>query len=483
MNKMPAQTNTEASKTATLAITSISQFLAPIMGSAVTVALPSMGVDFRMEAVHMGWVSNAYMLAAAVLLIPIGRIADIYGRKKVFAYGIWLFAAASILCGISNSTSMLIASRVLLGIGSAMTFGTSLAILTSVFPPKERGRAIGINVGAVYLGLSLGPFIGGVLTEHLTWRSVFYMSALLALIVGILTLWKLKGEWAEARGEKFDLTGSINFSVSLLLALYGFAELPETLGVVLLVLGIIGMVVFVRRALKTPHPVLNIGLIRDNRAFTLSCIATFVNYSSTFAVTFLLSLYLQYNKGFSPFVAGLILISQSVVMTVFAPIAGRLSDKIMPQKLAAGGMAISCVGLLLLVFLSDTSDLWFIILGLVVLGLGYGFFSTPNTNAVMGSVEKRFLTVAAGTQATMRHSGMVFSVGIVMVLFAIYNIKGVQITPQYYTEFLMSQKVTYIIFAVLCFLSVFIQLAAREDYRGWLPNLFPRQKLRKPEKL
>lgn len=476
---MPDRENSESSKTATLIITSISQFLAPIMGSAVAIALPSLGTEFKMEAAQMGWVSNAYMLAAAVLLIPIGRMADIYGRKKVFTSGIWLFTIASILCGISNSANMLIISRVLLGIGSAMTFGTSIAILTSVFPPKERGGALGICTGAVYLGLSLGPFLGGILTEHFTWRSVFYMSALLALIVGILTFWKLKGEWAEARGEKFDLIGSLHFSISLFLILYGFSELPSIIGAALLILGIISMVLFIRRSLKSAHPVLNIGLIRDNRVFSLSCVATFINYSSTFAVTFLLSLYLQYNKGFSPLTSGFILISQSVVQTIFAPIAGRLSDRIMPQKVAAFGMALACIGLLLLVFLTDTTSLWFIIISLVILGLGYGFFSTPNTNAIMTSVEKRFLTVAAGTQSTMRHGGMVFSIGIAMILFSFHNINDVQITPQYYSAFLMSQRMAFIIFTVLGCLSVFVQLAATKEKGNWLLRLFTRRSKRK----
>ncbi len=448
------------SKTVTLVTTSISQFLAPVMGSSVAVALPSIGPEFKMEAVQLGWVSNVYMLSAAILLIPIGRLADIYGRKKIFAWGIWLFAIAAILCGISNSFIMLIISRIILGIGSAMMFGTSIAILTAVFPPQERGRALGINTGAVYLGLSLGPFLGGALTEHFTWRSVFFMSAILALVVGVLVFLKLKTEWAEARGEKFDLAGSAIFSISLLLLLYGFSELPHPTGAVMF-LGLAGLTIFVRRALKQPHPILDIRMILTNRVFSLSCLTTFFNYSSTFAVTLLMSLYLQYNKGYSPFLAGLILISQSIVQTVFAPISGRLSDKTLPQKVAASGMGISTVGIIFLIFLTDGTPLWFIIVALVLLGLGFGLFSTANTNAVMTAVEKRYLSVAAGTQSTTRHGGMVFSVGIVMILFAVF-IGDAQITPEHYPAFLMSQKVTFIIFAVLCFTGVFTQLAARK---------------------
>lgn len=456
---MSDEANKGTSKTAALVITSLSQFLAPIMATTVNVALPSIGKEFGAEAVLLGWVANIYTLAATIFLIPCGRIADIYGRKKVFACGIWLFAISSTLGGFSNSVTMLIVTRVFQGIAAAIIYATGTAILTSVIPAPERGRSLGIYVATVYFGLSIGPFIGGVLTENLTWRSNFFLSTLISVIAGILVLWKLPGEWADARGEKFDYAGSIIFSLAMFLMMYGFSTLPAASGLVMLTVGIGGMVLFFKQAQKSGSPLLDIRTMRNNRIFILSCIASLINYCGTFAVTFLLSFYLQYNKGFSPQMAGLILIAQPVVQTIFAPIAGILSDRMLPQKVAALGMALTGLGLIPLIFFTESTGLWFIISSLAFLGVGCGIFATPNINALMGSVEQRFLGIAGATLSTMRNLGMVFSMGVVMILFTIF-IGNSQITAQNYSSYLESQKVSFIIFAILCFVGIFIQIIA-----------------------
>ena len=447
-----------ASKRVTLIIASTASFIGPFMFSGVNIALPTVGKEFAVEAVLLGWVANATILASAVVLLPAGRLADIYGRKKIFLYGMLLFAIASFLCAISHSTISLIVYRVIQGIGGGMTFGTSVAIVTSVFPADERGRALGINVAAVYLGLSLGPFIAGVLTQYLGWRSIFFLGSFLCLAVVGLVFWRLKGEWAEARGEKFDVVGSIVFSISLLMMMYGFTVLPTIRGFLLVLLGVLGMLAFVRWEAKTASPVLNVGLFRKNTIFVFSNLAALVNYSATFAVTFLLSLYLQYTKGFPPQTAGLILIAQPAVMAIVAPVAGRVSDRIEPRIIASVGMAFTCVALLFFVFLTEETALGFIIGSLVIFGLGAGFFSSPNTNAIMGSVAKKYLGVASGMVGTMRTSGMALSMGIVMIFFSIYIGKA-QITPEYYPAFLTSVKVSFVIFTALCFGGIFAQLA------------------------
>jgi len=452
------------SKRVTLVIASIAAFVGAFMFSSVNIALPTIGKEFATEAVLLGWVANATILAAAAVLLPVGRLADIYGRKKIFLYGTLLFAVSSFLCAISHSAISLIAYRILQGISAGMTMGISVAILTSVFPVEERGRAIGINVAAVYLGLSLGPFLGGVLTQHLGWRSIFFLSAFLCLVVAVLIFWRLKGEWAEARGERFDVVGSIVFGISLVVMIYGFTVLPTTLGFLLVVLGGLGMVAFVRWEAKVASPILNIGLFRKNTVFVFSNLATLINYSATFAAIFLLSFYLQYTKGFPPQTAGLILIAQPAVMAIVSPVAGRLSDRIEPRIIASVGMAFTCVALLLLVFLTEETALGFIIGSLVIFGLGAGFFSSPNTNAIMGSVAKKYLGVAAGVLGTMRTSGMTLSMGIVMILFSIYIGKA-QITPEYYPAFLTTVKVSFVIFTALCFGGTFAQLAGRKARR------------------
>lgn len=448
----------DASKGYVLIAATLGAFITPFMGSSINIALPSIGKELEMDAVLLGWVATSYLIAAAMFLVPFGRIADIYGRKRIFTYGILLFTSSSLLCALSTSATMLISFRVLQGIGGAMIFGTGVAMLTSVFPLGERGRALGINVAAVYLGLSLGPFVGGFLTQHLGWRSIFIANVPLGLIVIALILWKLKGDWATAKGERFDLPGSLIYSLMLVAIMYGFSLLPAMAGGWLILAGVLALVAFVWWEMRVQSPVLNIGLFRNNAVFAFSNLAALINYSATFAVAFLLSLYLQYIKGFSPQYAGVILISQPVVQAVFSPIAGRLSDRIEPRILASAGMALTVVGLSMFTFLSADTSLAFIIGGLVLLGFGLALFSSPNTNAVMSSVENRSYGVASATLATMRQVGMMLSMGVAMLLFAVY-IGRVQITPEYHELFLRSVKVAFIIFACFCFGGIFASLA------------------------
>lgn len=446
------------SRRSALLVVTLSAFLTPFMGSAVPIALPAIGKEFAMDAVMLGWIATSYLLAAAIFLVPFGRIADIYGRKRMFVYGITVYTAASLLSAVSNSTVVLIASRVLQGIGGGMIFGTGAAILISVFPAKERGKVLGINVAAVYSGLSVGPFFGGFLTQHFGWRSIFLIGVPLGVIILVVILWKLKGEWAEAQGERFDVTGSIIYSLTLVAIMYGFSLLPTRPGAWLLLVGAFGILGFVMWEMKVEHPVLDINLFRHNMIFTFSNLAALVNYSATFAVSFLLSLYLQYIKGMSPQHAGFILVSQPAMMTLVSPFAGRLSDKIEPRVVASIGMALIVIGLFLFSFLDERTTSGFIVASLLLLGLGFGLFSSPNTNAVMSSVEKRSYGIASGTLGTMRLTGQMFSMGIAMLLFAIY-IGRVQITPEYYPLFLRSVKVAFSIFAVLCLGGIFASLA------------------------
>jgi MFS family permease len=339
-----------------------------------------------------------------------------------------------------------------------MIFGTGVAILTSVFPVGERGRVLGINVAAVYIGLSIGPFAGGFLTEHFGWRSVFYANVPLCLVVLGLILWKLKGDWAMAKGERFDFTGSVIYGIMLVAIMYGFSRLPDMLGGWLILIGFVALVAFVWWEMRAKSPVLNVNLFRHNIVFAFSNLAALINYSATFAVSFLLSLYLQYIKGFSPDRAGLVLISAPLVQAVFSPLAGRLSDRIEPRVLASLGMAISAAGVVMLIFLGHGTSLAFIVVSLVILGFGFALFSSPNTNAVMSSVENRYYGVASATLATMRQVGMTLSMGIAMLLFAVY-IGRVQITPEYYDAFLKSVRVAFIVFGCLCLGGIFASLA------------------------
>ena len=447
-----------ANKRAALLVATLGAFATPFMGASLNIALPQIGNELAMDAISLGWVATSYLLAASMFLVPFGKIADIYGRKKVYTCGMIIFTIASLVLAFSFSAAFLISFRVLQGIGGAMIFGTGVAILTSVFPVEERGKAMGIYVAAVYVGLSIGPFLGGLLTQHLGWRSVFLVNVPLGIIVIVFALWKLKGEWAEARGDKFDITGSIIYSLMLVAIMYGFSLLPEMSGIWLILIGAAGAVAFVKWEMKVKSPVLDMGLFRKNTVFALSNLAALINYSATFAVGFLLSLYLQYIKGLSPQNAGIILVAAPVVQAIFSPLAGRLSDRVEPRIVASTGMGLTVIGLSLLTFLNEETSLWYIAGCLVLHGFGFALFSSPNTNAVMSAVEKRFLGVASATLATMRQIGMMLSMGIAMLIFALF-IGRVQIIPEYHHLFLRSVNSAFIIFSVLCFGGVFASLA------------------------
>ncbi|MFA7352269.1 MAG: MFS transporter [Dehalococcoidales bacterium] len=451
-------TENKTSKNVILIVAIMTSFLTPFMGSSINIALPAIGSEFSMDAISLSWVVSAYLLASAVFLLPIGRVADIYGRKKILLLGIIIFTVFSFLLAIATSSALIIALRALQGLGSAMIFGTGVAILTSAFPARERGRALGINVASVYLGLSLGPFLGGILTESFGWRSIFLINVPLGLIVIFMILWKLKGEWAEAQGEKFDFTGSIIYGISLISFMYGLSILPDLSAVWFLAIGVLCLLAFIWWEMKSSSPILNLNLIRRNMVFAFSNIAALINYSATFAVAFLLSLYLQYTQGMSAQTAGIILIAQPIVMAIVSPLAGRLSDKIQPRIIASLGMALTAAGLLYFSFIDADTTIAVIILGLVIVGLGLALFSSPNTNAIMSSVENKYYGVSSAILSTMRMVGNILSMGIVTVLFAVF-IGRVEITPEYYAPFLDSMKVTFVVFAVLCFLGIFASLA------------------------
>ncbi|UCE66301.1 MAG: MFS transporter [Candidatus Zixiibacteriota bacterium] len=445
-------------KRAALIVATVSSFIGPFMGSSVNIALPSIGTDFSMGAVLLGWVNTAYLLAASTFLIPFGRLGDIYGRKRIYMWGVLVFTCSSILIANSGSGNTVILFRIFQGFGASMIFATGMPILISVFPVGERGKALGITVAAVYLGLSVGPFFGGIITQHLNWRFIFWLNLPLGLILLAVIFFMLKGDWAEARGANFDLTGSMILAFSLLATMYGFTNLPEFYAFFLIVFGLLGITSFVIFELRTSNPVMDINLFRFNTVFAFSNLAALINYAATFAVGFLLSLYLQRLKGLSPQEAGLVLVSQPIIQAIFSPLAGRLSDKTEPRTVASLGMTLTLIGLVMLFFLDSDSSIKYIIPCLVVLGLGFALFSSPNTNAIMSSVERRFFGVAGAMVSTMRQIGMMFSMGIVMMILALL-LGDSPITPENQEQFMASVKIALAVFAVMCFGGIFASLA------------------------
>jgi EmrB/QacA subfamily drug resistance transporter len=446
-----------------LIVTTLSAFLMPMALSTVNVALPSIAEHFSLDAISLSWVALAFALTAGMFLVPFGKVADIYGRNKVFICGTWVFTAASFFLGIATSGRMIILFRAMQGLSAAMLFGTMVAILIAAFPIEDRGEVLGVNVAAVYVGLSLGPFLGGVLTEHLGWRSVFLMNVPLGLVTVVMSTWKLKMERSRRGREPFDVVGSVIYGAALFLIMYGFSLLPTAAAFVLIVCGAGGIGIFIWWEAKTPNPVLDINLFRSNKVFTLSNIAALVSYSATFAIGFLLSLYLQHIKGLGPQATGTILIAQPVVQALFSPLAGRISDRIQPRVVASAGMAVTAFGLFLFAGLGIDTSFGYVVISLSLLGFGFALFSSPNTNAIMSSVPGKCYGVASSIVATMRLLGQMFSLGMAMLVFALY-MGPVTISPPFYPLFLKAMKAGFTIFGCLCVGGVFASLT-RGDVR------------------
>ncbi len=446
---MHTQNTYTAEERSALFVATLTSFMGPFMISAVNVALPAIQQDFNMTAVGQSWIATAYLLAVAVVLVPIGKYADISGRKKIFSRGLLVYTIGSALSIFAYSTAALISLRIVQGVGAAMFITTGMAILTSIFPPDKRGRAIGMYVAAVYVGLSAGPFIGGFLTQLFGWRSIFAIMLPLGLLSYLVTLRFLKGEWFGERDHKLDKPACILYAFAIVALTYGASTLPTLSGFLLAAAGAVLLTLFVMHQNRAQFPVFEVRLFAINKTFAFSSLAALLNYSATFAVTFLMSLYLQYIKGMSPQTAGTVLMAQPVMMAFFSPFAGRLSDRIEPRYIATLGMGITVLGVGIFSRISNDAGMLLILGNLVFLGIGFALFSSPNMSAIMGAVEKKYYGQASGAVATMRLLGQMVSMAIATMALT-FQVGHHAITPENHPQFLQSVHTVFVISMLLC---------------------------------
>lgn len=444
-----------------LIATTLSSFLVPFMSSTVNIAAPDIAKSFKLNAEELNLVMSIFLIFSAAFILPMGKLSDTYDRTKIFKTGLLLFTLSTLMCALSNTVGILFVFRALQGFFSAFTFVTSMAILIENHSPQIRGRLLGINTAVVYLGTSLGPFLGGVLVKLWGYRSVFLFGFAIGLAGSFVSLFLLKKEIKNAKPTRFsdsfkslDKTGTILSTTGLFLLMYGSStfELGNT-SKILFFAGLILMVFFVITETKLQNPVLDVKLFIKIPQFGFSNLAALINYSCTFSASYLLSLYLQLVKALPSQLAGSILIVQPLSQVITSLISGRASEKIEPRKLATAGMVLTTAGLFIFSMFSVKTNLVVVTLNLILMGTGFGLFSSPNTNVVMSCVPKSLYGTASSTVSVMRVVGQAFSMAIVSFVSSMF-LKGVKLSHENYLLILKSMKISFLVFASLSILGI-----------------------------
>lgn len=434
----------------------IVSFLVAFLSSSIAILLPSIAKEFTMNNIIQNWVATIFLLTIAIFSVPFGKLTGKYGLKKSLILGIFVFLFGSIGASFAFSSYSLLFFRIIQGIGAAILNITSLSLIVEVLPPKERGRGVGVNVAGTYIGLSLAPVLGGILNHNLGWRSVFFITIPIILFALIIAITKIKEEWKTRENNPFDIKGSILFTIGILFFIYGFTILNETMGIALSIIGLVLLVLFVFVELREKNPIFDIRLFKNTK-FLSSNIASLISYFATFVITYILNYHLQYIRSMDSQTAGFFLIITPVMMAIIAPFAGKLSDKINPQKLAALGMFFVTIALIIFSFLNEYQPLYIIAIGMFLQGIGYGLFSSPNTNAIMSSVPKKDTPIASAAVSTMRVIGQTLSLGMLTVIFAIV-MGNVPITPENFDLLDLSSKIACFISIILCIIAIFASL-------------------------
>lgn len=426
-------------------------FLTPFIASAVNIAFTPIGKDFQLSTTELSYLAITSLLTCAVLLLPFGRLADIYSRKKLFLMGALISALSSLTQSVAISHEFLFAGRFLQGISDALISSCALPLLLNNTPRHLYGITLGINTAVVYLGLSLGPSLGGLLISFWGWRSIFALGALLGTAALLFGLKGLPKETETPLKKNFDLCGAILYGITVFLFVFGLSNLPDWKGLIAIGASLFVLIWFIFNQAHKENPLLDYKIFTENRVFAFGNMAGFTNYAATFTVSFLFGIYFQQVRQMQPLWAGIFLLTQPIVQALCSPLAGKMADRKNPIRVAAAGAFLCASGLMALSFLDKDTPIVVIFSFQALMGLGVGFFATPNTKAVMDSVKKADYGTAAGVLATHRLIGMSFSMGVLSCFLAWYQPPG---TPFSSSSFLNAQSLAYIFYSVLSLLGM-----------------------------
>jgi MFS family permease len=445
-----------------LLVMSMTNVLAAFLTSSINIALPGEhGIqnEFDLGPVALGWIPLCYILAAAIVLVPFGRMADFLGRRLVFVSGLLIVFVATTLGIFVGSYGLLIVVRVMQGVGSGMVFASATAAVTLAYPRERRGFAMGVMAMSAYLGQAIGPPIGGIIVGNIGWHGLFVVGAAFAGLNLILDSVLLRrAEWRDPKTAPFDWVGSIVYGLALSAFLLGLSWLPLVRGLVLALIGVMGMAGFTWWESRLASPVFEVRLFRHNRLFALSNLTSLISYASAWGMTYLMSLYLQDVRGLGPEAAGLLLIVGVALQTVASPFGGRLADKVQPRWVVSAGMGLCALGLGSFTMLGFRTPYWQILVGLCALGIGYALFSGPNQSAIMSSVQRKDVGVASASVGTMRVVGQAMSIALATVVLAVVVGRHTFAVADE-ANLLQGIRISFGIMAVLSALSVVASLA------------------------
>jgi EmrB/QacA subfamily drug resistance transporter len=467
-----------------LSVTTIGAMMAAIDGTIVILGLPQMMIELHANLIAMIWVIMGYILVSTVFLMTFGRIADMLGRVRMYNLGFVIFTVGSLLCGLSQSAAQLIFFRLIQGSGAAMLMVNSVAILTEVFPPNERGRALGVNAVTWAAGGVLGPVLGGLILTAGTWRWIFFINVPIGALGALWGYLVLKERTSRQNMEKFDFRGAGLFSLSLisiLLALtlgiqYSFVSPPILF---LFAMSLVSLLLFFWSERRAVNPVLDLSLFND-RTYTFSVLAAMMQAMALFAVNFLVIFYLEGVRGFDPLKAALLLIPLPLVSAVMAPISGSLADRIGARVPATLGILIQGFALVLFLMITPTTPYPQIAFGLAVMGLGGGLFWSPNTSAVMNAAPRRRLGVASATLATLRQAGMVTSFALSLAvaassiprdtMFKLFVGTNVTLGSAVMQSFVIGMHNAFLASIALCLIAAFFSVVRGSENRASLAS-------------
>ena len=444
------------SETSVVLVSFLTSFFAVFLSAGIVIGVPAIAIDFGMNNVVQNWIITIALLVVAIFTLPAGQISGKFGVKKALIAGVLIFLFASIGACLVFSAESFLFFRVVQGIGGAFSNVAAMAMVVQAINPKNRGKALGLTVTGVYLAGSLSPVICGFLVYNFGWRSMFYFTIPFFVLCIALMVLKIPGDWKTYENDKIDTLGYIIYGIGILLFIYGFTSLMNMTGKLCVVIGFILLIVFAYYETRVDTPAFNMRLFK-NRKFSSSNITALCSYLAVAALTTILNYHFQYVRGWNAQMAGLILIVTPIIMAFMAPNSGKLSDRIHPQKLAAIGMAIATLSLLILIFLDANTPIWLIVIAMILQGVGMGLFTSPNTNAIMSSVPPNETPNASAAQSAMRTIGQTMSLGLLTLVFA-WIMGSLPLATKYAGMVVQASQIVCIICTFLCVIAIFASL-------------------------